>query len=136
MAISIDWPTKVIFVPKAYTSLVTLGPPEVRSLDINAFRLDLKAIEASSEGMGFSKTNDHNTEVILSGVTYARIVEIVNGYTITFEDGAYSVQLVGANSNIVDVTNFNTVRPLAANSAGLVNNSPDLAEAVWAYERV
>jgi hypothetical protein len=36
--------------------------------------------------MAFPSTHIHNTAVTLSGVTYARTVEIINGYTIDFED--------------------------------------------------
>ena len=53
-------------------------------------------------------------------VTRGRVVEIINGYTVTFEDGQYAVNLTGANSNISDVANVNQVSIRAANSAGLV----------------
>jgi hypothetical protein len=68
-------------------------------------------------------THRHNTEVLLGGVTYARVVEIISGYTITFEDGQYAVNLTGANSNIGDVVNVNQVSIRSANSAGLISNS-------------
>ena len=120
MAITIDWGTKVINVPKAYTTLVTAGPPqEIRSLDIDTFRLDLKLLEMSVDGMPFLDTHNHNPPVTVGGVILARVVEIINGYTITFEDGQYSVNLVGSNSNIADVTNVNQVSIRSANSAGL-----------------
>jgi hypothetical protein len=47
-------------------------------------------------------------------------VVIVNGYTITYEDGQYAVNLVGANSNVADNVNVNQVSVRSANSAGLV----------------
>jgi len=50
------------------------------------------------------------------------VVEIINGYTVTFEDDSYAVNLVGANSNIADVVNLNTVSVRAANSAGLIQS--------------
>jgi hypothetical protein len=119
MAITIDWATKVINVPKADTQLVDAGPPEIRQLDIDAFRLDLKGIEDSDDGMAFLHTHNHNPPVTVGGVTLARVFEIINGYTVTFEDGQYAVNLVGANSNIADVTNVNQVSIRSANSAGL-----------------
>jgi len=48
---------------------------------------------------------------------------------VTFEDGSYAVNLVGANSNISDITNLNSVSVRAANSAGLIDS--DLANSVW-----
>lgn len=122
MAISIDWGTKVIFVPKADMTLVQSAPPiEVRELDLNVFRLVLKDLEDSEEGMCFLDTHNHNTEVMLGTLTLARVVEIINGYTVTFEDGQYAVNLVGANSNIMDVLNPNQVSVRSNNSAGLID---------------
>ena len=123
MALSVDWPNKVINVPKAYTTLVQSTPIEIRELPINQFRLDLKTLEAEAEGAPFVRTHKHNTEVILGGITYARVVEIINDYTVTFEDGSYAVNLIGANSNIGDVLNLNTVSVRSANAAGLISNA-------------
>lgn len=114
----VDWITKIIHVPRTYMLLVQIGPPEIRELDIDAFRLELKSIEAD-EGMPFVDTHQHNPPVTVGGVTLARVVEIINGYRIEFEDGQYAVNLVGANSNIADVTVVNQVSVRSANSAGL-----------------
>jgi hypothetical protein len=117
--ISIDWGTQIIFVPKSYTQFVSTGTFEIRQLDINQFRLDLKALEYGVEGMPHLRTHSHNTTVTVGGVQLARVVTIINGYSITFEDGPYAVNLVGANSNIADVVNLNQVQIRSANSAGL-----------------
>ena len=119
MAVSIDWSTKVITVPKADTTLVDAGPPEIRSYDVDAFRLELKGLEAGEEGMPFDDTHQHFTERTLSGFTYARIFEVINGYTVEFEDGQYVVTLSGANHNIADVRVANQVSIVTQNSAGL-----------------
>jgi hypothetical protein len=119
MAITIDWATLVINVPKADTQLVSAGPPEIRALDIDVFRLTLKDLEDDEDGVVFLHTHNHNPPVTVGGVTLARVIEIINGYTITFEDGQYAVNLVGANSNIADVANVNQVSIRSANSAGL-----------------
>lgn len=129
MAISINWPSGVISVPKADMTLVQSTPFEIRELNINTFRLTLKNLEDDAEGQVWPTTHNHNTAVSVGGVTLARVVEIINGYTVTFEDGSYAVNLVGANSNIGDVVNLNTVSVRAANSAGLTE--PDMAAAVW-----
>jgi len=120
-------------------TLVQTSPFEVRSLDINAFRLALKSLEDDADGMAYPSTHNHNTEVVLSGITYARVVELINDFTVTFEDGQYAVNLTGANSNIPDKVNLNQVSVRAANSAGLVVGSgggstpQEIATAVWEY---
>jgi len=128
MAITVDWGAKIINVPKADTAVVSAGPPEIRSLSVDVLRLALKALEASVEGQVFDDTHEHNTEVLLSGLLYARVVRIINGYTLTFEPGAYTVVLTSANHNIADVQNQNGVGIVTQNSAGLINNSTELAE--------
>jgi hypothetical protein len=100
--------------------LVQASPTEIRELDLNAFRLKLKDLEDSPEGMPYLDTHRHNTSVTLGGVTFARLIEIINDYTITFEDGQYAVNLVGANSNVGDRVNVNQVSVRSANSAGLI----------------
>jgi hypothetical protein len=122
MAISVDWGTKIISVPRADLTLVQSTPIEIRELNINDFRLTLKGLEANLVGIPHVRTHTHNTEVSLGGIIYARVVEIINGYTITFEDGNYAVNLVGANSNLGDVVNLNQVSIRSSNSAGLISN--------------
>jgi len=119
MDISIDWGTKIIYVPKLYMEQVQTTPFEVRKLDMDTFRLDLKDLEDDAEGMAFPDTHTHNTEVSFSGLTLARVIQTINGYTVTFEDGQYAVNIIGANSNISDVANLNQVSLRSFNSAGL-----------------
>lgn len=123
MAISIDWGTSIITVPKADTTLITLIPYEIRELDLDVFRLALKDLEDNAPGMPFLRTHKHNTTVTIAGTTLARVVEIINGYTVTFEDGAYAVNLVGANSNVAEVLNLNMVQTRAFNTAGLIQGT-------------
>ena len=120
MAITIDWATKVINIPQDY--LTDLGGG-VYELDVNTFRLDLRDIEDNEEGIPFQYTHIHNTEVTLGGLTLSRVVEIIAPYTVTFEDGQYAVNLVGANNNIADRTNVNQVSVRSSNSAGMVTVS-------------
>lgn len=130
--ISINWLTKVINVPRTDMSLVQASP-EIRELDLDDFRLTLKDLEDDEAGMPFLRTHNHNTTVSVGGVTLARVIEIINGYTVTFEDGQYAVNLVGANSNVSDVTNVNQVSVRSSNSAGLTSSSSpgQVATAVW-----
>jgi hypothetical protein len=120
--ITINWSTKVISVPQSY---LTFQGGTDYELDIDQFRLDLRDLEDDVQGMPFDQTHNHNTEFVLSGTTYARVVELINGYTVTFEAGSYRVLLRGANSNISDFTNLNGVSIDSANSAGLTNPVAD-----------
>jgi len=129
MAITINWDTKVITVPKADTTLIQSTPTEIRQLNLDTFRLILKDLEDDPEGMPFLKTHNNNPPVTVGGVVLARVVEIINGYTVTFEDGQYAVNLVGANSNVGDVVNVNQVSVRTANSAGLQDLSTILSAA-------
>jgi len=119
--ITIDWNTLVITVPQSYLTLVS---GTLYELDTDRFRLDLKDIEDNVEGMPFLDTHRHNTEVSVAGTTYARTLEIINGYSVEFENGAYSVRLAGSNNNIFDVESGilvqNNVQVISQNAAGLV----------------
>lgn len=121
MAITINWATKVISVPRADMPLIQSSPTEIRGLDVDDFRMELKDIEDNVEGQPFPDTHRHNTEVTLGGLTLSRVVEILDPYSITFEDGQYAVNLSGANNNVADKTNVNQVSVRSNNSAGLIS---------------
>ena len=129
MGLSVDWANKVINIPKADLLLIQSVPTEIRQLDLNAFRLELRSLEDDSDGMPFERTHRHNTSVSVGGVILSRVIEIINGYSVTFEDGPYAVNLVGANSNVGDVVNVNQVSVRSANSAGLQDLSTLLSAA-------
>lgn len=122
MAISIDWGnTYVISVPQADLTLVS---GSLYELDVDAFRLELKSLEDDPAGMPYPRTHNHNTALTVAGTTFARTVEILSPYSVEFEDGQYSVRLVGANNNIFDVEAGilvqNQVQVIPTNSAGLI----------------
>jgi hypothetical protein len=119
----------IINIPRNDMTLIQSNPTEIRQLDLNAFRLELKSIEDSSEGIAFPRTHNHNTTVTVGGVVLARVIEILDPYTITFEDGQYAVNLVGANSNVGDRVNVNQVSVRSTNSAGLQDLSTLLSSA-------
>lgn len=98
--------------------LVQSTPTEIRQLDLDAFRLELRDLEDNIEGAVYPVTVRHTQPTSISGVTLARVVEIINNYTVTFEDGQYAVNIIGGNSNVGDVTNVNQVSVRTANSAG------------------
>lgn len=119
MAITIDWGIKVINVPQA--DLNNLGGG-IFELDLNVFRKALNALQDDEDGMPFETTHNHTAPVGVGGITLARVVELINGYTVTFEDLQYAVNLIGANTNLQDVANVNQVSIRAGNTAGLVDN--------------
>lgn len=136
MAVTINWNTKVISVPKSFMVEIS---PTLYELDVNALRIALKDIEDSPDGMAQLDTHRHNSPVTLAGVTYARSLEIINGYTVTFEDGQYTVKCLNANHNLADVKNLNQVSLIIGNAAGLVvvdggtGGAGASAAEVWSY---
>lgn len=129
----VNWGTRVIFVPRRETTLVQSVPTEIRELDLNVFRLRLKDLEDDATGIVYPDTHRHIAPIPVGGVLLARVVELLNGYTITFEDGDYAVNLIGANSNVGDRVNVNRVSVRTANSAGLVQDvesAPSLMEII------
>ncbi|ANS05911.1 hypothetical protein [uncultured Mediterranean phage] len=119
-----------ISIPQADLTLIS---GTLYELDTNAFRLDLKSIEAAEEGIVFEDTHRHNTEVTVAGTTFARTFEILNAsnssqtdiYTLVYDpDSQYTVRLTGSNNNTFDVENGilsqNQVQVIAQNSAGLI----------------
>jgi hypothetical protein len=119
MAIAVDWITREVTIPKADLLLVQSTPTEIRQLDLNLFRLELKELESGQQGVPYLITHNHVKPITVGGVTLARVVELVNDYTVTFEDGQYAVNLLGANSNVGDRVNVNSVSVRSSNSAGL-----------------
>lgn len=135
--ISIDPATFVITILQS--DLVHVSG-SLYELDVDWFRLQLKDWEDSEVGVVMPDTHRHNTTVTLSGVTYARSVEVLSPYTVTFEavGPPYRVRCVGANHNISDVQNLNNVSLIIGNSAGLIEvatgagpSAADVADAVW-----
>lgn len=130
----------MITVPQADLTYVSAGLYE---LDVEDFRLWLKDWEDSEVGMAMPDTHRRNAPVTLAGTTYAQTFELVNGYTVTFENGSYRVRVTGGNHNVGDVMNVNSVSIEIGNSAGLIavdtgggGTAPtagEIATAVWAY---
>jgi len=126
MALTITWPTESyqgkIYVPKADTTLVDAGPPEIRSFDVNDFRKDVMTAYAGEAGGPSPVPFSHVGEITVSGDTFARFV-LFNGpdpYEIEFEDGQYTVKLLGANHNLADCRVANQVSLIIGNSFGLI----------------
>lgn len=80
MAISINWNTRVITIPKADLTLVQVSPTEIRELNLYQFHLWLLDYMDNENGMPHPDTHRHNTEVDVGGLTLARVIELINGY--------------------------------------------------------
>ncbi len=88
------------------------------------FRTELMALMDDEQGIAWPTPLDHNTEYTVAGTTYARKIEIINGYKIQFSPNSqWSVRLSGSNNNLFDVQNGvlvqNQVQVIPNNSAGL-----------------
>ena len=144
MATTISWVTGVIFVPRADMTLIQSVPYEIRELNTDEWRVELRDLEDDPEGRPWPRTHNHNTDVTLQGVTYAPQLILLAPYTITFEDGLYAVNIVGTNNNVLERTNKNQVSVNASNSAGLIivetgtgiteQDKLDIADKVWDKE--
>lgn len=119
MAITIDWATYVINIPRADMQLIQSTPIEVRQLDITTFHETLRDLEDGFDGIVNPSTHNYAASTEISGVILAQVMEVLAPYTVTFEDGQYAVNVVGGNSNIADRVNINNVGVRTANSAGL-----------------
>ena len=121
MALTLDPATKVITIPQADLTLVS---GSLYELDTNQFRKDVFDLIASESYIWMPDAFSHNTEVTVAGTTFARTLEFINGYSVTFENLLYSVRLAGSNNNIFDVENgilnaSGNVTVIGQNSAGL-----------------
>lgn len=131
---SVNWATKVISIPKADMPLLQASP-EIRELNALTLWQNLRDIEDDPDGIVNKTIVKNTTPLTVAGVTLSRVVEIINGYTITFEDLQYAVNVTGGNTNVADVVNKNQVSVNTQNSAGLVevgveSSAPTVAQIV------
>lgn len=127
-------PQYIIEVPRAYGIVVQTVPTEIRQLNIDEFRQDLNDLMDDPEGMPYPTNHSHTPPLNISGVTLARVVEILDPYVVRFEDGTYNINVTGGNSNISDKTIKNQVGVNTANSAGL--QDPFALQAAAFFNRV
>ena len=120
MAMTVDWPNKVITVQQSDLTLVS---GTVYTMDTETqFRQPLMALADDEQGVTYDYPLSHNTEVTVAGTTFARTIEVINGYTVQFlPDSLWTVRLTGSNNNIFDtgVLVQNNVQVVSLNSAGL-----------------
>ena len=86
MPLNIDWPNYDIQVARADMTLIQASPIEIRRLDTNQFREDLRILEETEAGRAFPVTHNHNADVdIGGGVVLADVLLIRDPYTVTFD---------------------------------------------------
>ena len=124
MAISVDWPNGVVFIPKADMPLVGTDPisgREIRELDTDQFHEDLRSQEETVDGRAWPLTHQWNAVSDLSGDLYAPQLKMVNNYQVEFEEDvvAYRVKFTNSNNNIASFSVVNNVSIQPGNSAGL-----------------
>lgn len=121
MAISVDWATGLITVNQGDPEVTWVGG-STYELDTDAFRLTLKALEASVEGMAWPRITKHNTVVVIDGIQYVRSWEIINGYTVQcLPNSAWRLRMDGQSNNNFHsegILVLNSVQVIPANSAG------------------
>ena len=121
MTISIDEPTQIITVDQSDLTLVS---GSLYEMDTKAFRLLVGALLDDERYIWMDPVFNHVGENTISGVTYVRSINVINGYSITFlPNSQWSVLMDGAsNNNFHDVgagiLNQNQVQVIPQNSAG------------------
>lgn len=142
MAITIDYITNEILVPKADTVLTGTDPisgRELRELDLNDFWKALGDIQDDQTDVWASTAYINTPPQDLGSITLARSVLIQEPYFVTFEDGTYQVNLINGNSNVATRCTVNSVQVIPNNSVGLAvsqstlttQDKADIAETVW-----
>ena len=121
LTFSIDRTTSVITIDRLSMPEVPNTASEVRTFDVVEFHHLLRDNEDDWEGIHFPTTHNWKDPITIGGVTLAAVFELLDPYTVTFEDGLYTVYVVGANSNLGDKINKNQVSVYIQNSAGLVD---------------
>ena len=100
MNFTIDYNTFIIEVERASLPLAQSSPTEIRTFEVGLFHELLRDTEDNAVHMPFLDTHNWVASKLIGGVTLAPIFEMLPQYTITFEDGLYVINVIGANSNI------------------------------------
>jgi hypothetical protein len=119
MAISIDYATNIIFVPRADLVLLQSVPSFIYQMNLEWFYRQVTDLQDDEAGSPYLTAVENTAPVNVGGVTLARVIQVINGYSVEFEDGQYAVNLTGANTNVQDVAVVNQVSIRPNNSAGL-----------------
>lgn len=142
MAYTVVWNTKVVSIP---ISDLTLVSGAEYNLDLALFHKEVRRLEWDFAGGLFSEQIvDYTLPKTISGSTLSAVVEVINGYTFVFPVAADAVNLIGANTNLHELSitppNGVSIRPnnSGGNTITLVNTGSgvtaqdvtDIAQAV------
>ena len=124
MALTIDPATKTVTIPQSDLTLVS---GTLYAADTNQIRKDLMTLLASEDYIWMPDAFIHNAEYTVAGVTYARALITINGWSYTFSpDSQWTARLEGSNNDFFDVEagvlNQNQVQVIPTNAAGLITN--------------
>lgn len=123
MTVSIDPATRVITVQQGDLDFIS---GTLYEHDTEAFRQTMNDLMDDEDNIVLPDWAVRNAPVTVAGTTFAQTIEVVNGFSIEYDDGpgGYSVRLAGSNNNLFDVENGilaqNLVQVISTNSAGLV----------------
>mgnify|MGYP003634866530 CR=1 FL=1 len=119
MSYSVDWITKIITIPT--TDLTLIGGTRY-SLAMGDFMNEIRRLEwQPDEGLWALDILDHtNKKIDFAGADYAGFDDIINGYTIQITGVATRCDLLGSNTNFVDVLISTGVSVVPSNSGGLI----------------
>lgn len=146
MALTLDPDTRIFTVLQADLTLVGGA---LYDLDTNALRLEILDLLDDEAYVWLPDAINHNTQVTVAGTTFARTVEMINGFSIELEftGSAYGVRFINSNNNLFDIENAILVPTalvsyISTNSAGLVvdplqtlpdSEKDDIVARVFAY---
>lgn len=136
MAISINYITNEIIVPKEDTIFVEFDPingREKRELDVLDFKKKLGDLQDNQSDVWAATCFANTSPQDLGSFVLGRSLLILSPYFVTFEAGTYSVNLINGNSNIATRSTVNGVVIIPNNSGGLVEASTG-GGGVWTEE--
>lgn len=112
--LSVDWITKIITVPQSDLTLIS---GTAYNLDVSQLLFLLRELNSSEEGIAQTVNGTLYSNTSPSDGT-PRVVKLVEGYTIQFENLLYSVDIINGNTNIRDVEIKNQVSVGTNNVSG------------------
>lgn len=120
MSYTVNWNTKVFSVPLSDLTLVSGSNYTLNAAD---FWIEVRRLEAlPSQGLYAIQALEHVDTQTLSGIPYASIEKLINGYTWFIDTTNINCSLIGPNNNLLDTfIPGNGVSVLANNSAGKQN---------------
>lgn len=137
MAITIDPGTRNIIVQQSDLTFIS---GTLYAHDTDAFRHQVNEMMDDEAYVWLPDWVRRFPPVTVAGTTFAQTLEMINGFSIEYDDtpGPYSVRLEGSNNNFFDVEAGvlvqNTVSVISTNSAGLLVGGVDTAAIIRAVE--